>query len=324
MAKVICLGEILVDRIAVELGASRDLVKSWQPYPGGAPANVACGLAKLGTSTSFIGCVGEDSIGLELQQLLAAEGVDTTGLQVHPTAPTREVFVTRSTDGDRAFSHFSGDSGTVFADMLLAADQIPAQLFEDADFLVLGTLGLASERTSEAIARALKLAEENFVRVVVDVNWRSIFWANPAQAPQLTRILLAHTDFLKLSATEADLLFHTTSPDSIAQALTHLEGIIVTDGDRPCRYYLGDRSGNRSAFVVDAVDTTGAGDAFLAGFLHQLCSRSLADLENPKLVDRMIAYACATGALTTLGMGAIAPQPTDAQVTAFLAQSEIS
>lgn len=322
MPQVLCLGEILVDQIAVEVGVSRDRISAWTPYPGGAPANVACGLAKLGTSSGFIGCVGNDQIGQELVQLLKTESVDTTGVQVHPNAPTRQVYVTRSPNGERAFSHFSGEASTVFADTLLSADLLPAKLFEDADFLVLGTLGLASEITSQAIARSLKLAEDNFVRVVVDINWRPIFWSNPMQAPNLMRILLSHTDFLKVSAEEAEWLFHTTSPVAIAQTLNHLEGVIVTNGNQDCRYYLGDRQGKRSAFAVDSVDTTGAGDAFLAGLLHQLCHRPLSDLDNPAIADEIITYANAVGAIATLKMGAIASQPTDAQVKGFLAQAQ--
>lgn len=321
MPKVLCLGEVLVDQIAVEMGVDCNQVKSWTPYPGGAPANVACALAKLGTSTGFIGCVGQDAIGQELLQLLKTENVDPTGVQIHPTATTRQVYVTRTNEGDRQFAKFSGDAHTIFADTLLSADNLPKALFEEADFLVLGTLGLASEKTSEAIARALRLAEDNFVRVVVDINWRPIFWANPAQAPRLIRILLAHTDFLKVSAEEAEWLFNTSSPAAIAQALNHLEGVIVTNGPNECRYFLGERQGKRSAFAVNAVDTTGAGDAFLAGFLHQLCHHPLADLENSKFADAAISYACAVGALTTLGKGAIAPQPSVAQVQQFLAQA---
>jgi fructokinase len=74
MPKVLCLGEILIDQIATN---SADNAQDWIAYYGGAPANVACGLAKLGTSSAFIGCIGKDPAGLELLELLNRNGVDT-------------------------------------------------------------------------------------------------------------------------------------------------------------------------------------------------------------------------------------------------------
>ena len=89
MSTVICLGEVLFDLLANESGVSRELVKSWTPLPGGAPANVACALVKMGDRSRFIGCVGTDEAGGKLTDKLTTQGVDLTGLQQHPTAPTR-------------------------------------------------------------------------------------------------------------------------------------------------------------------------------------------------------------------------------------------
>jgi fructokinase len=317
MPKVLCLGEILIDQIA-NLTSPAGNAQDWIAYYGGAPANVACGLAKLGTTSAFIGCIGKDRAGLELLELLNSNGVDTSGVQIHPTATTRQVYVTHSDAGDRQFAGFSGDDTTIFADTLLAAKDLPERLFESAEFLVLGTLGLASEATAKAIERALDLAEDNFVKVVVDINWRPIFWSNPDRAPKLINDLLLRADFVKFSAEEAEWLCKTSSPRAIAQELTHLEGVIVTNGNQPCRYYLGEYTGSQSAFQVDVVDPTGAGDGFLAGFLHQLCQISLQQLANPQISSEIIKYASAVGAIIVTGMGAIATQPNDLQVQNFL------
>jgi fructokinase len=323
MSQVLCLGEILVDRIATEVGASYDQVKSWTDYPGGAPANVACGLAKLGTPSGFIGCVGSDEVGTNLVKLLRDTGVDTAGVQVHPTAPTRQVYVTRLANGDRTFAKFSspgaGDVEPVFADTLLQADKLPEALFAEANFLVLGTLCLADPMTAQAVQKALHLAENYYMKVLVDINWRPMFWHDPAIAPHQIRNLLGHADFLKVSVEEAEWLFQTTNPYEIAQQQSHLEGAIVTNGEFGCQYYLGEHQGEYPAFKVQTQDTTGAGDSFLAGFTHQLCQHPLSHLKDPNLVEQIIAYASAVGAITTTGLGAIAPQPTDAAVKAFLA-----
>lgn len=320
MPHVLCLGEILVDQIATETG-SFEQVKSWNAYPGGAPANVACGLTKLGTSSGFIGCVGQDEVGTHLVQLLQSTGVDTSGVQVHATAPTRQVYVTRSHSGERTFARFSSDvANPTFADMFLEADRLPEDLFIEADFLVLGTLCLASPVTAKAVKRALQLAEKYYLGVVVDINWRPMFWPDPSQAPSQILSLLEHVDFLKVSVEEAEWLFQTTDPAAIADLHDHLEGVIVTNGEMGCQFHLGDRKGSHPAFPVATQDTTGAGDSFLAGFVHQLCHHPLSHFDDPALVRETIAYASAVGAITTTGLGAIAPQPTDAEVREFLLQ----
>ena len=322
MPRVICLGEVLIDQIAEDIGTPYEQVGSWKPYLGGAPANVACGLAKLGTPVSLISCVGQDAAGTDLLKQLGAAGVETSGVQVHPESTTREVYVTRDAQGDRSFDRFNGDPQTVYADTLMSAEHLPEHLFADAKFLVLGTLGLSNPQTSRAIGRALKLAEENFVKVVVDVNWRAMFWQNPEQVVKLLPVLLKYTDFLKMTGDEAKLLFRLTSPAAIAQAYSHLEGILITNGDKDCRYYLGERQDKHAVFPVHSIDTTGAGDAFLAAFIHKIYHRPLTNLLDPKFANDAIAYACAAGALTTLNMGAIASQPSDRQIREFLAIRE--
>ncbi|NUN63363.1 carbohydrate kinase [Pseudanabaena biceps] len=322
MPRVICLGEVLIDQIAEDVGVPYEQVKSWSAYFGGAPANVACGLAKLGTPVSLISCVGQDAVGTDLLKQLGAAGVETSGVQVHPESATRQVYVTRDARGDRSFDRFSGDANTVFADTLMTAEHLPEHLFADAKFLVLGTLGLANPQTSRAIGRALKFAEKYFVKVIVDINWRAMFWKDPAQIHQILPVLLKYTDFLKLTKDEAKLLFRLTSPAAIAQAYNHLEGILLTNGDKDCRYYLGEKQGKHAVYPVYSTDTTGAGDAFLAAFIHRIYHRPITDLSDPKFADGAIAYACAAGALTTLSMGAISAQPSDRQIREFLAMRE--
>ncbi|WP_204153400.1 carbohydrate kinase [Leptolyngbya sp. CCY15150] len=315
---VLCLGEVLFDRIADQPGLAVDEVVSWTPYPGGAPANVACALVKLGTAAGFVGCVGEDEPGQILVELLRTTGVNGVGIQRHGTAPTREVYVVRSLEGDRQFAGFGDRDTTVFADTRLQADLLPGALFDAAEILVLGTLELAYPTTRQAIDRALDFADDRFLKVMIDVNWRPMFWPDPRQAKSLIRQYLERADFLKLSDDEALWLFNTVEPAAIAHLLGHVEGVLVTAGEKGCTYYLGDHEGKLPAFSLDVEDTTGAGDSFLAGFIHQLCQRGMDALKDADQVRQMVTYASAVGALTTLRAGAIAAQPTAAEVAAFL------
>jgi fructokinase len=315
--RVLCLGEVLYDFLADQPGVPLEQVKSWTPYPGGAPANVACGLTKLGTPTGFIGCVGQDDLGTTLVELLQSIGVDSTGIQRHLTAPTRAVYVVRSLTGDRTFAGFGNHDTAEFADTHLQADQLPIAQFETADFLVLGTLELAYPDSRAAISRALQVANQHYVKILVDVNWRPVFWSDEAAALPLIHELIRHADFLKLSEEEAEWLYNTTDPGIIAHRLGSVEGVLVTAGEKGCAYYLGGNEGNIPAFKIEVEDTTGAGDSFVAGLLHQLCQHGLKNLTDPAVAKSIVSYASAMGALTTTRPGAIAAQPTAAEVEAF-------
>lgn len=316
--RVLCLGEILYDMLADQLGRSLSEVESWTAYPGGAPANVACALVKLGTPSAFIGAVGEDEAGNNLQALLQEIGVDTAGVQRHPEAPTRQVLVVRKQNGDRVFAGFKDYDTTEFADTRLKAAQLPEKLFATADFLVVGTLELAYPDSGAAVNRALELASQYDVKILLDVNWRDVFWTNPDAAPDQIRELIKKVDFLKLAKEEAELLFNTHDAGAITYRLNSVEGVLVTDGDKGCAYCLGENEDKLPAFSVPVVDTTGAGDSFVAGFVHQLLNYGVQNLKDPEVVKKIIAYASAAGALTTLKPGAIASQPTALEVENFL------
>jgi fructokinase len=320
-SKVICLGEILFDCLADEFGKSVSEVTSWTPYPGGAPANVACALVKLGTPSAFIGCVGKDAQGHELVQLLQSIGVNTAGVQYTDKVSTRQVRVTWTTNGDRIFAGFGDQQADQFADAYLQAQYLPPELFLEAEFLVLGTLELAYPQSREAVFQALKLAEEYHLKIILDVNWRPMFWLKEEEALPLIKKLWQYVDFLKLSAEEAQWLFGTNDAGVISHRLGSVEGVLVSNGDAQVSYCLSDNEGTVNPIQVSVKDTTGAGDAFLAGFIHQLCQKGTQSLSKRKIAEEVVRYACAVGGLTTTKSGAIAAQPTAAEVSAFLTQN---
>jgi fructokinase len=321
--RVLCLGEILFDCLADQLGLKLAEVQSWTPYPGGAPANVACALVKLGTSAGFIGAVGEDESGNALVQLLQAENVNITGVQRHSSAPTRHVYVVRDKHGDRSFAGFGSYNTGEFADTRLQASLLPMELFAGADFLVIGTLELAYPESEQAVLRALELAEQYNLKIILDVNWRPVFWTDAETARQKIHGLLHRCDFIKLTKEEAQWLFETSDPGAITFRLSSPEGVLVTDGEHGCAYCLAENEGQLPAFSIPVVDTTGAGDGFLAGFIHQLTKFGIHNLRHASTSKFIITYASAVGALTTLKPGAIASQPTNLEVDAFLADHQL-
>jgi fructokinase len=309
MSIIICLGEVLFDLLANQSGVSSEQVTDWTAFPGGAPANVACALVKMGDRSRFIGCVGNDEAGSDLASKLTNEGVDLTGVQRHLTAPTRQVQVLRTIDGDRIFGGFGATPTDQFADAQLS--EVSEELFTDADFLLVGTLALAYPHSAGSTWKAVDFAHKHGVKIMVDVNWRPTFWTSVEIAiPQIKQLLIL-ADYVKFAREEAELIYGQTAPASLCQYLPTAAGIFVTDGGNICEYWLEGATGQQPAFAVKTVDTTGAGDAFVAGILHQLGTGN-------KSAAAIVRYAAAAGALTTQKAGAIDAQPTDAEILEFL------
>jgi fructokinase len=319
---IICFGELLFDRLVGDGSVQAD---PDQRFPGGAPANVATALVKLGTPAGLIARVGQDAAGQELAALMVQLGVDACGLQQDRSRPTRQVEVLRDARGDRRFGGFGGRSSSDFADTALAAAAIPDALFESAQALVFGTIALAFPDSRAALKRCLDLADQQGLLRVLDLNWRPMFWPDPSLAAARIAALLPQVDVLKLTAEEAEIFLGTTEPGAIACArgaiarpYPQLRLVLVTDGERGCQWWSQGHQGFTPAFPVKAVDMTGAGDSFLAAVLHQLAQRGRDCLDDVQQMAFILRYASAVGALTTLKPGAIDGQPTPTEIEAFL------
>ena len=325
---VICLGEALVDRLGPPGGdpATAPLVQC-DDRLGGAPANVACGLTRLGTASAFAGRLGVDPIGEAFSRLFLQRGVELSALQHDPIRSSRIVLVRRDLSGDRSFGGFSSDRGEGFADQALDATALLATLpplLAAASWLQVGTIPLATTASAKSLRLALQLAADAGVPLALDVNWRPTFWnpdADPdagpsAQEQAAIRPLLEQAALLKLTAEEAQWLFGSRDPVVIRAGLPQHPAVVVTDGGAQLAWCFASSSGAMPAYAVSVVDSTGAGDAFLAGLLHQLCI-------HPEQLHGCCAeslrFASACGALVCGGAGAIDPQPTHQQVEQFLA-----
>ena len=332
--QVLCLGEALVDRLGPP-GGDPAHDGPCDDRLGGAPANVACALARLGTPSAFLGRLGRDAIGAAFAQLFAQRGVDTSALQWDGERPSRVVLVRRDVSGDRQFGGFAGGAGG-FADQALAATELSAALgplLVAARWLLVGTIPLASPAAASALQLACREAAAAGVALALDVNWRPTFWdpdADPASGPlpaQLAVIqpLLVQAALLKCAREEALWLFGTADPAAVSAALPQRPAVLVTDGGAPLRWWLGGAVGELPAFRVPVVDTTGAGDAFMAGLLHGLVATPdlLAGASTGQALELM-RFASACGALVCQGAGAIDPQPLPTAVLHFLLTSSKS
>ncbi|ASC72219.1 Ribokinase [Halomicronema hongdechloris C2206] len=311
---VTCIGECLIDRLM----APDSLTGT--DYPGGAPANVACALVKLGRAARFLGCIGQDVAGDTLIQRLQAIGVDCQGVQ-RSKAPTRQVIVKRNAMGERWFAGFSHSDPSGFADARLSSDWLQLHWSQATAGLVMGTLALAYPQSRAAMAQAATLAQQHDVPIIIDINWRPMFWPNPAIALEIIHDFLKQATLLKWSQDDAQELLGTADPEVIARQFPQAKAVLVTAGAAGCTYVAWGQRGYQPAFAVPSQDTTGAGDAFLAAFLCQLLERGWDSLKQPQQVAAIVAYASAAGALATCQAGAIAAQPTAAEIAALLKAS---
>ena len=317
MPAVISHGEMLIDFVSTVSGVSLLEAPSFLKAPGGAPANVAVGLARLGVSAGFMGQVGDDAFGHFLAQTLRENNVDAAALRFSREARTMLAFVSLRVDGERDFMFYRHPS----ADMLYSAADVDADYIRSARAFHFGTISLISEPARSATLQAVKIAREAGLLISFDPNLRLNLWPDveAARAAMRSGWSLAHV--IKVNEEELEFLGQTADLTEAARQLWHddLRVLIITQGKAGCRYVTAAFNGEVTGFDVAVTDTTGAGDGFVAGLLKRLLAQPDAHLDENRL--RIICrYANAVGALTTTRRGAIPALPTAEQVEAFLSQ----
>lgn len=319
--------------MADQLGKSKEEVTSWTPYPGGAPANVATAVARLGMHAIFLAAIGRDELGDKFLELLEKRNVDTTHIQRN-NHPTRDVLVTRSLDGDREFAGFGAAETNQYSDCFLNSEELPTETIRSSDVLITGTLGLAYPDSGKAIRTALQIAKEGRCVVVIDVNWRPVFWQDVNHAKSIIADFVTFSDILKVTDEEAEWLFGIPSaeafshPDKVLACVPNAQGILVSAGAKGSSYAFKtpggkmDITGSIPILPVKVQDTTGAGDAYLSGFVfYMLLAGGLRDLvADPDKVRRAVEFATGCGGFTCTKPGAIDSQPTVKEVESLLAR----
>ena len=315
MSDVVTLGELLIDFVPTESGVSLVEAPAFQKAPGGAPANVAAGLAKLGVSCAFLGKVGEDAFGRFLKQTLDGAGVNTNGLVFSDKARTALAFVSLQDDGERDFMFYRHPS----ADMLYTPEEVDGPAVQHARIFHFGSISLISEPSRSATLAALDAAVAGETLISYDPNLRLPLWPDPQSARTGILEVWDRADLIKISEEELTFLTGIEDYNRAVQSLWHpgLKLLIVTLGRSGCRYYTREFSGLTPGFPVQAIDTTGAGDGFVAGLLRGLL-RSPRAYETENKLQAVCRFANAVGALTTTRRGAIPALPNLEQVTEFL------
>ncbi len=318
MTDVVALGELLIDFVPTVSGVTLLEAPAFQKAAGGAPANVVVGLARLGVAAGFMGQVGDDAFGHFLAQTLRANGVEVSALRFSREARTALAFVSLKADGDRDFMFYRHPS----ADMLYRPEDVDDAYIRRAKVFHFGSISLISEPSRSATLHAVEVAQAAGLLISYDPNLRLNLW--PASAAAKTGLKQGWALANVIKASEEELLFLNGAADlaQIVQRLWHpgLKLLVVTRGRAGCTYFTPTFTGDVAGFPVEAVDTTGAGDSFVAGLLQGLLATPTA-LQQEAQLRAICRYANAIGALTTTQRGAIPALPTAAQVAAFLAQN---
>jgi fructokinase len=315
MADVICLGELLIDFVPTVTPTSLVDAPAFKKAPGGAPANVAVGLARLGTSSAFMGKVGDDPFGHFLADTLAAAGVEVGTLCFTVQARTALAFVSLRPDGDREFMFYRHPS----ADMLFTPEEVDAAALGAARALHYGSISMISEPSRSATLHAIEVAKQAGCLISCDPNLRLPLWPDAASARDGILQALAKAQLVKISDSELKFLTGSDDPSAARATLWHenTELIVITGGPEGCLYLTAASEGHVAAFSVDAVDTTGAGDGFVAGILQGLV-RDPGMVQDETRVRTLCRFANAVAALVTTERGAIPAMPTPDQVHRLL------
>ncbi|KAL8472716.1 hypothetical protein ACS0TY_029152 [Phlomoides rotata] len=317
---VVCFGEMLIDFVPTVSGLALAEAPAFKKAPGGAPANVAVGIARLGGASAFIGKVGEDEFGYMLADILKENNVNNEGMRFDPGARTALAFVTLRKDGEREFMFYRNPS----ADMLLREDELDMELIKKAKIFHYGSISLITEPCKSAHIAAATAAKDAGVILSYDPNLRLPLWPSAESAREGILSIWDTADIIKISEEEISFLTQGEDPydDNVVRKLYHenLKLLLVTEGPEGCRYYTKEFSGRVKGLKVEPVDTTGAGDAFVAGILSQLASDTLLLQDEEQLRDAL-RFANACGALTVTERGAIPALPTREDVLNALLSS---
>ena len=304
---VVALGELLID--FTENGTSAQGNPLFEANPGGAPCNVLSMLARLGHTVSFIGKVGKDMFGKQLEDAIAEVGIDTSGLLKDDQVPTTLAFVHTLEGGDRDFSFYRKPG----ADMMLSVEDLKEEMIKDCRIFHFGTLSMTAEGCREATKKAIEIAREAGAIISFDPNLREPLWDCLENAKEQAAYGISKCDVLKISDNE--IQWFTGEEDYEAgvrflQERYDVKLILVSLGREGSMAY----SGNNKAVVPavlreDTIETTGAGDCFGACMLHQVLQKGLRIYEKKEL-EQMLTFANTAASIVTARKGALRVMPT--------------
>ncbi len=314
MAKrdVVALGELLID--FTENGMSSQGNPVMEANPGGAPCNVLSMLAKLGHDVTFIGKVGEDMFGSQLEDAIKEVGIGTEGLKKDKEVHTTLAFVHTFPDGDRDFSFYRNPG----ADVMLSEDDIDEDIVRNCRIFHYGSLSMTHDVCRNATRKAIKIAKDAGAIISFDPNLREPLWKTLDDAKEQIDYGMRQCDILKISDNEIQWFTGEEDYDKAVEILfkeyPNISLLLVSLGKEGSRAYQDDRKVEVMSFLQEnTIETTGAGDTFCASVLHYVLEHGLDNLSEEQLVE-MLTFANVAASIVTTRKGALRVMPTKEEV----------
>jgi fructokinase len=308
---VVCVGEALVDFLPGEVGGRVRDTETWIRCSGGSPANVAVGVARLGGCAAMLGVVGEDEFGHYLVQALRAEGVDVHRMRQTREGKTGLVFVSVDAAGQRSFAFHRTRS----AEYLLRPSDVDVAWLGEARVVHVGTNSLLMPEAQQAVTAGFAAARAAGRVITMDPNLRLHAWPDPSVLRGVLERLIPQVDVLKLAEDEFPWV---TGEGDVSAALRHLEarGVtvpVITLGPAGAAFRFRGEEHRLPAPLVAVVDTTGAGDGFMAGLLAGI-SRTFESVDalrasTPDWWRTWVGFGCQVGSRVCERLGAVTGLP---------------
>ena len=307
MRNVYCIGELLIDFVAEKQGNNLSKAMEFTKKAGGAPANVACAIAKLGGKSKFVGCVGNDPFGDFLLDVLEENKVDISLAQRSKTFTTL-AFVSLAEDGERDFVFSRG------ADRELVYDSSLKNDFKDSIVHLGAATALLGGDLEKAYGRYFFDALTQGTFISFDPNFRGDLWRDEEESfVKKCMPFVEKAHLCKFSQEEAALLSGKSDLYEASDFLHEVGAkiIAITLGGEGTFVSTPEFKETVASIAVKPVDTTGAGDAFIGCLLQQIASlqNPYEILENTDLLVNMVGNANKAGAITTTNYGAIPSLP---------------
>jgi fructokinase len=303
MKPILCFGELLIDFLNFNTAREGGFdLPEFRQYPGGAPANVAAAVGRLGASARFIGQVGDDRFGRFLADAMKQLNVDMSFLRIHPTAHTPLAYVFLDDSGERSFEFLRDGS----ADVVMTPSDLQAAAFEGAGIFHFCSNTLTDEYIADTTQAAITQARSQNAVISFDVNLRHNLWPNREVDAEMIQRFLRMADIIKVSREEADWI--EANGFALKDWLATAQAVFITDGAESIEVMTTGGTYRVSPPKVKAVDTTAGGDAFTGGLLLALNGRDLNafDEQDWKAATR---FAAACGAIAVSRPGALPALP---------------
>lgn len=320
MKKVTTMGEALIDFVPTEQGCQLKDVPAFVRVAGGAPANVAACVAKLGGTSRFLSKLGQDAFGDHIVEVLAGAGVDTSLVSRTNQGATGLAFVSTGEQGERDFAFYRHNS----ADLLWSEDQVQREWFVQGDILHFGSVNLVESPAKYAHYRAMDYALEAGGIVSFDPNVRLALWGDEEACRRTIEACIPKCHILKISDEELPFITGIEDEEEAIQKLFvgNIKMVLYTKGAEGSYLCTKGQRIYVPSYQVTPVDTTGAGDSFIGAFLYQLSQTevtpSTLDLLSEEVYERMLQFANGCAAYMVTKKGVIPHLPTKEEVESFL------